>query len=77
MQTALYEASCDPYFMAREVKIISFDPEKLKIRFQLKGEEWNLERHGGFGTEIKAITYSAMKILEKDDFCEIWVIVDI
>ena len=77
MQTALYESACDPYFMAREIKILSFDLEKLKIRFQLKGEEWNLERHGGFGTEIKAITYSAMKILEKENSCEIWVIVDI
>ena len=77
MQTALYESACDPYFMAREVKIVSFDRQALKIRFQIRGEEWNLERHGGFGTEIKAITYSAMKIMEKDDSCDIWVIVDI
>lgn len=77
MQNALYEACTDPYFMAKEVKILQFDRDALKIRYQMKGENWDLRKHGGFGTEIKAVTYSAMKILEKNEKCEIWVVVDI
>ena len=77
MQNALYEACTDPYFMAKEAKILQFDRDALKIRYQMKGENWDLRKHGGFGTEIKAVTYSAMKILEKNEKCEIWVVVDI
>ena len=48
-----------------------------KARCKLKGEEFDLKKHGGYGTEVKAITYSAMRIEETKDQSNIWVIVDI
>ena len=41
-----------------------------------KGEHFERGRHSS-GTEIKAITYSAMQITEKDNDAEVFVIVDI
>lgn len=40
------------------------------------GETFDLSKHPQ-GTEVKAITYSAMEITEREDFAEIYVIVDI
>ena len=40
------------------------------------GEKFDLEKHPQ-GTEVKAITYSAMQIHEKADRCDLYVIVDI
>jgi len=40
------------------------------------GETFELGKHPQ-GTEVKAITYSAMQILEKEEYSEIFVIVDI
>ena len=40
------------------------------------GEKFDRGRHAS-GTEIKAITYSAMQILEEDRDTEVFVIVDI
>ena len=40
------------------------------------GEKFDLEKHPQ-GTEVKAITYSAMQIHEKEDRCDLYVIVDI
>ena len=41
-----------------------------------RGEKFSKAKHGQ-GTEIKAITYSAMKIIEQPEKGEIYVIVDI
>ncbi len=41
-----------------------------------KGEHFERGRHSS-GTEIKAITYSAMQINEKENDAEVFVIVDI
>jgi hypothetical protein len=41
-----------------------------------RGETFSLETHEQ-GTEVKAITYSAMQVIEKPDDVEIFVIVDI
>ena len=56
--------------------MILFDVTNRKARCKLKGEEFDLKKHGGYGTEVKAITYSAMRIEEKEQ-TNIWVIVDI
>ncbi len=40
------------------------------------GETFDLEKHPQ-GTEVKAITYSAMQIVEKEDHAEVFVIIDI
>lgn len=77
MQDSLYEAATDPYFMAREAKIISLNRENCTCKMQLKGEEFDLRKHGGFGTEVKAVTHSALNIIETKEKSEVWVIVDI
>lgn len=80
MQEVLYAAACEPYFMTRQIEVIEFNTtQKYSIRARLKGEHFDVKRHGGEGTEVKAITYSAMRIDENDEtnMSEIWVIVDI
>ena len=56
------------------VKLHSRDPFKATVR--TTGEKFDLEKHPQ-GTEVKAITYSAMQIHEKADRCDLYVIVDI
>jgi len=73
----LFLSSIDNFFMARQVKIVNFDREKMEITALGYGEDFDKSRHGGKGTEVKAITYSAMKISERADKNEIFVIVDI
>lgn len=77
MQEVLYVSACDPYFLPVEIEMILFDVTNRKMRCKLKGEEFNLKKHGGYGTEVKAITYSAMRIEQDEHQCNIWVIVDI
>jgi len=50
-------------FIARDVKIIEFDEKNYRIVAQGFGERFDLDKHEQ-GTEVKAITYSAMQILE-------------
>ena len=73
----LFLSCTDDYFMAREVKIVNFDRETWTIKARGFGEDFDRTRHGGKGTEIKAITYSAMQVYEKEPKSEIFVIVDI
>lgn len=73
----LFLMSCLPYYIPREVKIVEFDRENFKIKAVGYGEEFDSTRHGGQGTEIKAITYSAMQIYENPGKAEVFVIVDI
>ena len=56
------------------VKLHSRDPFKATVT--TTGEKFDLEKHPQ-GTEVKAITYSAMQIHEKEDRCDLYVIVDI
>jgi SHS2 domain-containing protein len=55
---------------------LSLGCTRFTITSSGKGEKMDLHKHTQ-GTEIKAITYSNMKISETDDQCDIWVIVDI
>jgi len=59
-----------------EIQITQFDKENFKIKAIGKGEKLNKSKHTT-GTEIKAITYSAMQISEGPDQSEVYVIVDI
>ena len=77
MQEVLYLSACDPYFLPVEIEMILFDVTNRKARCKLKGEEFDLKKHGGYGTEVKAITYSAMRIEQNHNQSNIWVIVDI
>ncbi|XP_068435768.1 protein archease isoform X2 [Clinocottus analis] len=71
----LYKFSADLFFVPREVKVLHIDRMHFKIRSIGWGEEFSLAKHPQ-GTEVKAITYSAMQIhdIEKP---EIFAIIDI
>ncbi|XP_053563241.1 protein archease isoform X1 [Bombina bombina] len=71
----LYKFSADLFFVPREVKVLHIDRINCKIRSIGWGEEFNLAKHPQ-GTEVKAITYSAMQIHE-DEKPEVFVIIDI
>ncbi|EFJ53137.1 hypothetical protein VOLCADRAFT_102758 [Volvox carteri f. nagariensis] len=63
-------------FLAVEVHIQSFDRTSFVIEAEGVGEAFNRDIHE-VGTEIKAITYSAMSIKERENDAELFVIVDI
>lgn len=67
---------CTDGFACQRATILDFDTSVFKIKVRGEGEQWDPSKHPQ-GTEIKAITYSAMQIIEKDDKAELFVIVDI
>ncbi|XP_039595862.1 protein archease, partial [Polypterus senegalus] len=71
----LFKFCADQFFIPREIKVLQLDRINFKIRSIGWGEEFNLAKHPQ-GTEVKAITYSAMQIHE-DIKPEIFVILDI
>nr|SVE73304.1 EOG090X0IKX [Ceriodaphnia reticulata] len=72
----LFLFSAEPFFIARKVKITSFDRENFKISATGFGEMFNLEKHPQ-GTEVKAITYSNMQVHDTVNMHEVFVIIDI
>ena len=84
----LFVFSADPFFIPFKVEITEFsrtklndgddddDQEDIVIKAVGFGETFSLDKHPQ-GTEVKAITYSAMQIIEKPNFCETFVIIDI
>ena len=80
----LFIFSAEPFFIPFKVEITEFSRTKLDdtgeedivIKAVGFGETFSLQKHPQ-GTEVKAITYSAMLINEKPDFCETFVIIDI
>ncbi|XP_070620974.1 protein archease isoform X2 [Erythrolamprus reginae] len=71
----LYKFSAEEFFIPREVKVLHIDRMNFKIRSIGWGEEFSLQKHPQ-GTEVKAITYSAMQVLEEGK-PEVFVIIDI
>ncbi|KAH0568196.1 protein archease-like [Cotesia glomerata] len=74
----LFMFSAEPFLIAKKVKILEFDEENFKITARAFGEEFQLGKHPQ-GTEVKAITYSAMQIHTppKTERPEVFVIIDI
>ena len=68
--------SCENYLIFKDVEIINFDEKNFKIKAIGYGEEMDLNKHDQ-GTEVKAITYSAMQIKQTEDKTELLVVVDI
>jgi len=66
---------CDGIVVA-DVRVSHIDRKSFTIRATGKGEMFDLKKHPQ-GTEVKAITYSAMQIYEKEERTDIFVIVDI
>lgn len=76
----LFLFSCEPFLICSKIIIEEFitEGEDCKIRCKCYGEEFQIGKHPQ-GTEVKAITYSAMQIVnnpEKNDY-QVFVIVDI
>ncbi|GAA6079242.1 protein archease isoform X1, partial [Tachysurus ichikawai] len=71
----LFKFSADMFFIPREVKVLHLDRMRFRIRSIGWGEEFNLSKHPQ-GTEVKAITYSAMQIHDEEK-PEVFVIIDI
>jgi len=82
----LFLFSAEPFFIPFKIDIIEFERTAgsedsdsegvVTIKARGFGETFDLEKHPQ-GTEVKAITYSAMQILEKEGFAEVFVIIDI
>eukprot|EP00026_Physarum_polycephalum_P020033 Phypoly_transcript_22366.p1 GENE.Phypoly_transcript_22366~~Phypoly_transcript_22366.p1 ORF type:complete len:154 (+),score=23.01 Phypoly_transcript_22366:108-569(+) len=64
------------FIVCKEIKVDEFDKTGFKIKATGKGERLDKKKHTT-GTEIKAITYSAMQIKDEKDKAEVYVIVDI
>ncbi|KAL6061669.1 Protein archease [Balamuthia mandrillaris] len=67
------------YLLSKQVTIVEWDKENFRIKAEGRGEEFDLKKHPQ-GTEVKAITYSAMQVLDREEEgkpSELYVIVDI
>lgn len=72
----LFLFSAEPYLICKKLRIEEFDTEEFRIRCSCFGEPFDLSKHPQ-GTEVKAITYSAMQIVQNPQKYEIFVIIDI
>nr|CAI5823844.1 unnamed protein product [Callosobruchus analis]CAI5849551.1 unnamed protein product [Callosobruchus analis] len=76
----LFLFSCEPFLICSKVTITEFvtEGEELRIKCKCYGEEFTLGKHPQ-GTEVKAITYSAMQIINDtaNKKFEVFVIIDI
>jgi SHS2 domain-containing protein len=80
----LYRFCAEPNFVPFKIEITQFERSsatgdkegEVVISARGFGETFQLGKHPQ-GTEVKAITYSAMKINERQDFSEVFVIIDI
>ncbi|CAL4161210.1 unnamed protein product, partial [Meganyctiphanes norvegica] len=76
LDECLYVFCVEPNIIARKVVINEFDKESFRITATLYGEEFDLEKHPQ-GTEVKAITYASMQIIDDNEKSEVFCIVDI
>lgn len=74
----LFLFSAEPFLICKKLEITKFDVEQFTIECNCYGEEFDLQKHPQ-GTEVKAITYSAMQIYKKPEHekNEVFVIIDI
>ncbi|CAK9807221.1 Protein archease-like [Anthophora plagiata] len=74
----LFMFSAEPFLIAKKVKITKFDLENFKITAIALGEEFTIGKHTQ-NAEVKAITYSAMQIIDPPEVerPEVFVIIDI
>mmetsp|Transcript_20232 Transcript_20232/g.43991 ORF Transcript_20232/g.43991 Transcript_20232/m.43991 type:complete len:215 (-) Transcript_20232:86-730(-) len=66
----------DTGFIPKEVKVSELHRDVWRIVSSGKGEMMDIKHHPQ-GTEVKAITYSGMRVNEKDGRCDVYVVVDI
>lgn len=79
LDEVLFLFNAEPFLLSKLVEITSMnysDEDGYMIEADCHGEAFSLGKHCQ-GTEIKAITYSAMKIRDESDCHEVFFIVDI
>jgi len=74
LDEVLYLFNAEPYLISKRVRILEFSD--FSVRAECYGEPFSMEKHEQ-GTEIKAITYSSMEIIENAERCDAFFIVDI
>ncbi|KRT86497.1 hypothetical protein AMK59_1051, partial [Oryctes borbonicus] len=63
----LFLFSCEPFLICSKLRITEFKTgEAYRIKCKCYGEEFQLGKHPQ-GTEVKAITYSAMQIINEPE----------
>lgn len=74
----LFLFSAEPYLVCKKLEITKFDLDNFEIACRCYGEPFELGKHPQ-GTEVKAITYSAMQVVQDTakDLYEVFVIIDI
>jgi SHS2 domain-containing protein len=74
----LFLFSAEPFLICKKLKITEFNLETFTIKCSCFGEPFDLSKHPQ-GTEVKAITYSAMQIIQNDEQkkVDVFVIIDI
>uniref|UniRef100_A0A6B2E947 Archease domain-containing protein n=1 Tax=Phlebotomus kandelakii TaxID=1109342 RepID=A0A6B2E947_9DIPT len=74
----LFLFCAEPFLIARKLEITKLDLETFSVECLCYGEPFDLKRHTQ-GTEVKAITYSAMQINQDSarNYHEVFVIIDI
>jgi SHS2 domain-containing protein len=63
-------------FCTKKATILEMNLEVFSIKAELEGDIFDLSKHS-VGTEVKAITYSNMQIIQSDNKVDLFVIVDI
>ena len=78
LEEVLFIFSCDPYMAVHSVSIseISSYSGKYVLKATCHGEEYVRGKHGS-KTEIKAVTFSNMRIIIESDKVDIYIIFDI
>ncbi|XP_053948659.1 protein archease-like [Anastrepha ludens] len=74
----LFLFSIEPYIICRKLEITKLNLEDFEIECRCYGESFEIGKHPQ-GTEVKAITYSAMQVIQKpeENHFEVFVIIDI
>lgn len=74
----LFLFSCEPFLVCKKLEITKFDLDNFEITCRCYGEPFELGKHPQ-GTEVKAITYSAMQVVQdvERNHYEVFVIIDI
>lgn len=72
----LFLFSAEPFLVCSKLEISKFDLVDFEIDCLCYGEPFQLGKHPQ-GTEVKAITYSAMQVIQKPDRNDVYVIIDI
>lgn len=72
----LFLFSAEPFLICPKLEISKFDLVDFELECLCYGEPFQLGKHPQ-GTEVKAITYSAMQIIQKSNRNDVYVIIDI